>query len=79
MKISIVTAVYNRADTIGDALRSLQKQSHYDFEHVIQDGGSTDGTLEVISQFTDARTRLKSGWGGGIYESLNRGAAPLFA
>lgn len=73
MKISIVTAVYNRADTIGDALRSLQAQSHDDIEHVIQDGGSTDGTFEVIAQFTDTRTKLESAPDGGIYEALNRG------
>ena len=73
--ISIITAVYNRADTIGEALRSLQGQSHRDIEHIIQDGGSTDGTLGVISRSADDRTHLESARDGGIYEALNRGIA----
>ena len=64
--ISIVTAVWNRADTISDALRSLQAQRHQDIEHVIQDGGSTNGTLEVLCVPTDARMRPESGPYGGI-------------
>ena len=75
MIISIVTAVYNRADTIGDALLSLQTQTHPDIEHIIQDGGSTDGTLDVIAAHPDPRLRLESGRDGGIYDALNRGIA----
>ena len=48
MKISIVTAVYNRAGTVGHALQTLQDQTYSDFEHVVADGGSTDGTLDVL-------------------------------
>lgn len=75
MTISIVTAVFNRADTIGDALRSLQAQSHPAIEHLVQDGGSTDGTLDLIARLGDGRTRLESGRDGGIYDALNRGIA----
>ncbi|WP_300535704.1 glycosyltransferase, partial [uncultured Mameliella sp.] len=52
-KISVVTAVFNRARTLGEALDSVAVQTHPDVEHVIQDGGSTDGTLELI----EARTQ----------------------
>ena len=48
LKISVVTAVYNRADTLPAALEGLHEQSHPNVEHVVQDGGSTDGTLEVL-------------------------------
>ncbi len=75
MKISIVTAVYNRADTIGDALRSLQGQTHTDVEHIVQDGGSTDRTLDVIAELADPRLKLESVRDGGIYDALNRGIA----
>jgi glycosyltransferase len=75
MTLSIVTAVYNRADTIGDALRSLQRQTLTDFEHVVQDGGSSDGTLDIIAQNADPRIFLQSAADGGIYDALNRGIA----
>jgi len=73
MKISIVTAVYNRSDTIGQAIRSVQSQTYQEVEHIIQDGGSTDGTLDVIAKLADERTRLASGPDEGIYDAINKG------
>ncbi|TNC60666.1 glycosyltransferase family 2 protein [Rubellimicrobium roseum] len=75
MLISIVTAVFNRADTVADAIEGLRTQSWSHWEHVIQDGGSTDGTLEVMHGLADHRTRLESGKDGGIYDALNRAFA----
>ena len=75
MKITIVTAVMNRADTIEHAVRSVQRQSHRDLEHVIQDGGSRDGTVEIIKRLSDSRTRLASEPDEGIYDAINRGIA----
>ncbi|WP_210530259.1 glycosyltransferase family 2 protein [Rubellimicrobium arenae] len=72
MLISVVTAVFNRADTVGDAVESLRSQTWTDWEHVIQDGASRDGTLEVLEGLSDHRTRLESGKDGGIYDALNR-------
>lgn len=73
MKISVVTAVYNRAATIGEAIQSVQSQTHGDIEHIIQDGGSIDGTLEVIQDLTNHTTQLRSERDGGIYDAINRG------
>lgn len=73
MKISVVTAVYNRAATIGQAIESVQAQSHADVEHVIQDGGSTDGTLDEIARRTTDATRLISERDHGLYDAINRG------
>ena len=73
MKISIVTATYNREKTVADSLRSLRHQSHRDYEHLIQDGGSTDGTLDIVSSLADERTIIFSEPDGGIYDALNRG------
>ena len=73
--ISIVTAVYNRADTIADAMRSVQGQTYAEIEHLVQDGGSTDGTLEIVRQLSTARTQVESGRDAGIYDALNRGIA----
>ncbi len=73
MRISVVTAVYNRANTIGDALASVQAQSHGVAEHLIQDGGSTDGTLGVIEARRTAETSLVSELDTGIYDAINKG------
>ena len=47
MKISVVTVVLNRQDTIADALSSIYRQSHPEVEHIIKDGGSHDRTLGI--------------------------------
>jgi glycosyltransferase len=75
MLISVVTAVYNRVDTVAEALASVQAQSHVAREHVVQDGGSTDGTLEAIRAAADASTRVASGPDAGLYDAINRGIA----
>lgn len=75
MLLSIVTAVYNRADTVADAVQSLRSQDWSDWEHVVQDGGSTDGTLDVLAGHADHRTRLVTGRDSGLYDAINRGLA----
>ncbi len=75
MKISIVTAVFNRVDTIADALSSVQLQSHHPIEHVVQDGGSTDGTLDIILEHKTGATHLVSEPDSGIYDAINKGIA----
>ncbi|MBL4871534.1 MAG: glycosyltransferase [Robiginitomaculum sp.] len=73
MKISVITAVYNRRATIVDAMTSLQSQDYDNYEHIITDGGSTDGTLEEINKLSDHRTKMISGPDEGIYDALNKG------
>ena len=73
MQISVVTAVYNRADTIAQAMRSVQSQTYPDVEHVIQDGGSRDATLERVAELANAATRMLSEPDDGIYDAINRG------
>lgn len=73
MQISIVTAVFNRAGTIADALRSVETQSYQNVEHIIQDGGSGDGTLDIIRQFGTSPALLVSEPDGGIYDAINKG------
>ena len=73
MLISVVTAVWNRADTVGGAVASVQGQTHAEVEHVVQDGGSTDGTVAAVERAADHRTRLVSETDGGIYDAINRG------
>ena len=73
MKISIITAVRNRAGTIAEAVRSLQAQSHADHEHIVMDAVSSDGTLDVLASLSDPRMRVVSERDGGIYDALNKG------
>ncbi|GGI79658.1 glycosyl transferase [Polymorphobacter multimanifer] len=76
MKITIITAVYNREATIGAALASLHAQTHAHIEHLIIDGGSTDGTLAILrAAATRADTTLGSEPDHGIYDALNKGLA----
>lgn len=73
MKISVVTAVYNRKDTLPDALQSVGQQTYCDVEHVVQDGGSTDGTLDVIRSTDTHPISLESAPDKGIYDAINKG------
>lgn len=73
MKISVVTAVYNRVDTIGAAIASVQGQTHPELEHVVQDGGSRDGTLEAVRAAANGATVIVSERDDGIYDAINRG------
>ena len=73
MKISIITPVYNRVDTIERAILSVQNQSHLDIEHIVVDGGSTDGTLELIKEFLSSYSVLISEPDLGIYDAINKG------
>ena len=75
MKISVVTAVLNRAGTIAHTISSVQGQTHGDVEHVIQDGQSTDGTLDEIRNHMNDETLLVSEPDNGIYDGINRGIA----
>jgi glycosyltransferase involved in cell wall biosynthesis len=73
MKISVITACYNSAETIADTLKSVTSQTHPDIEYIIVDGASTDNTLSIIEQYKSRITRIESGKDGGIYFALNKG------
>ena len=75
MKISIVTAVYNRRATIAQAIASVQAQTWPHVEHLVIDGASTDGTLAVVERARHQRMRLVSEPDTGIYDALNKGVA----
>ena len=75
MKISVITAVYNRAATVGESLRSSCDQRHANIERVVIDGGSTDSTIDVVRSFGDRIDTLVSEADHGIYDALNKGVA----
>lgn len=75
MKISIVTATWQCAEMIGDCLASVAGQSHAEREHIVIDGGSTDGTLARLQAHRDQLAVLVSEPDQGIYDALNKGLA----
>jgi len=73
MLITVITIVKNRAKTISGTLDSLAKQSYQDFEFIVVDGGSTDGTLEIIRTHRIKIDKLISEPDNGLYDALNKG------
>jgi len=71
-KISIVTVCRNSSSLISTCLESVAKQTHANVEHIVIDGGSTDGTQAVVSQFRHVKT-LVSEPDRGLYDAMNKG------
>ena len=72
-RISVVTAVFNRVATIAEAMQSVQSQTYSNVEHVVQDGGSSDGTYDVVKGLVTERSEIVSERDNGIYDAINRG------
>jgi glycosyltransferase len=73
MKISIVTCALNSSSTINKSIKSVQKQTYKNIEHLIIDGGSTDDTLRVVKKIKDKKLILLSSLDNGFYDALNKG------
>lgn len=83
MKLSIITITYNNAEGLHRTIQSVQSQTFRDFEHIIVDGGSTDGSVEVIREYEQSlasrlsplASNLKwlSEPDSGIYNAMNKG------
>ena len=73
MKISIITVCYNSAATLEDAIISVLAQSHPDIEHIIVDGGSTDGTSAILKKYDGRVSKIVSEPDEGIYDAMNKG------
>jgi len=75
VKLSIITAVYNRGKTIADAIDSVLGQQGCDIEYVVVDGMSNDDTEEVIRGYGDRISKYIREKDSGIYDALNKGVA----
>jgi glycosyltransferase involved in cell wall biosynthesis len=73
LHISVITAVFNSGNTLGNALRSVHGQKWPNVEHIVIDGGSTDGSLAVIDQHKAGISKLVSEPDRGLYDALNKG------
>src|SRR3546814_7140840 len=75
VKISLITATYNAADTVADSLRSAAMQTYQNVEHIVIDGASTDGTQKIVEESGERLTTFVSEPDRGIYDALNKGIA----
>ena len=73
MKVSIITAVLNGATEIGRTLDSVAEQDYPDLEHIVVDGGSSDGTVEIARTRNSGAGRVISGPDTGVYDAFNKG------
>jgi glycosyltransferase involved in cell wall biosynthesis len=72
-KISVVTATWNAARTLQYCLDSVARQTYRNLEHIVVDGSSSDGTLDVINKNIEKIDVFKSERDNGIYDALNKG------
>ncbi len=72
-KISVITATYNAMGHLPRLVESLRKQEDKDFEWIVADGASTDGTLDYLRSIDDLNIKITSQEDFGIYDALNRG------
>ena len=69
---TVITVTYNARQTIERTIKSVQEQTYKQIEHIIVDGKSTDGTIELIKQLEDANTHWVSEKDNGIYDAMNK-------
>lgn len=77
MKFSIITVCYNAKENIGKTIESVLAQDYKDYEYIIVDGASTDGTVDIISECaaSDSRVKYTSEKDNGLYDAMNKGAS----
>jgi glycosyltransferase involved in cell wall biosynthesis len=72
-KVSIITVVFNSAETIERCIKSVLDQDYKEIEYLIIDGGSTDGTVDLIEKYHSRIDYFRSQKDNGIYDAMNIG------
>ena len=73
IKVSVVTVAYNSEKTIAKTIESVLNQTYLEIEYLIIDGGSTDGTLDIIKKYQSKISYWVSEHDNGIYDAMNKG------
>ena len=73
MKVSIITVVYNGANTIKETIESVLNQDYNNIEYIIIDGLSTDGTQDIVKSFGNKISTFISENDEGLYDAMNKG------
>jgi len=74
-KVSIITVVYNGASYVEMAITSVLSQRYSCIEYILIDGGSTDGTVNIVNRYKDSISTFISEPDNGIYDAMNKGIA----
>ena len=72
-KVTIITVSYNAVETIEKTIKSVIDQTYNNIEYIIIDGGSKDGTVDIIKKYSAYITKWISESDGGIYYAMNKG------
>lgn len=72
-KISIITVLLNNASTLERTLKSIYSQIYHNIEHIVIDGGSTDGSLDIVMKYRNNMDYFISEPDSGIYNAMNKG------
>lgn len=73
MKLSVITVNYNNAEGLEKTILSVLDQTFSDFEFIVIDGNSTDGSIDIIQKYTDKISYWISEPDSGIYNAMNKG------
>lgn len=71
--VTIITVVFNAVDLIENTIKSVLEQTYKNIEYIIIDGGSTDGTIEIIKKYDNQIDRWVSERDKGVYDGMNKG------
>ena len=74
MKLSIITINYNDAKGLRKTFDSIKNQTCHEFEYIVVDGGSSDGSQSVIEEYEQYISKWVSEPDNGIYNAMNKGA-----
>ncbi len=72
---TVITVTYNAEHTLARTMKSVQEQTYSHIEHIIVDGNSIDGTVDLIKMFENEQTNWISEKDKGIYDAMNKGTA----
>ena len=75
MRYSVITINYNNRDGLRSTIESVVGQTSQDYEYIVIDGGSTDGSVDVIKEFSENIDYWASEKDNGIYHAMNKGVA----
>ena len=71
--VSIITVVYNGEKYLEQTIQSVINQTYHNIEYIIVDGGSTDGTLDIIKKYKPHISKMISESDKGLYDAMNKG------
>ena len=75
MLVSVITPSFNNAIFLDSCIRSVRSQRYGEIEHIIMDGGSTDGSIDIIKSYQDYFSYISYGPDDGQSDAINRGIA----